>query len=160
MKGVENNVNINKTTILADTKFDWLCVLRDQFTEMEILERRVHEINELIGIYYRGELGEADGFSYKELLKSKKTIQKLLAKKDDCTSSIMEEVCNLSSPLNTIVVDYLTDPELSISELAEYHGLTWEETNNILRKCERRLSRKIRVSDGELELLRQRLRVG
>lgn len=132
----------------------WLQVIRDTITELGILERRVHDINDTLMRYYQGELVDIDAVKLKN---ERESLIKVVELKEKYINRLLDEASSLSGPEHALIVDYLFDPEMTMTELAEDYGLTYNKVKQTLIKYERQLDteKKSRsIESGHIRKLR------
>lgn len=137
---------------LSDVNFSVLDILKDQVTEMEILERHIYNIKEQIQSYNRGELG---GVWDTDTLKVKRSFLTNLSERYTnefkYLHTLLDEVELIKGKDHRVVVYYLLNPYLDLQDIADDLGYELDAIITTLARYNKRLSgsecgRKIRGS--------------
>lgn len=152
MRGVVKQTIRANEVQLSDTKFSVLDILRDQVTEVELIQRHIYHIKEQIHAYNRGELRDLWGI---DVLMRKKALLNTLEDRNNrefkYLQTLLDEVDLIQGGDHEVVVYYLMNPDLSVKEVGDELGYTLSATIKTLSRYNNRLSgsdcgRKIRGS--------------
>lgn len=142
MRGVVKQQIKAKEIQLSDVNFSVLDILRDQITEIELIERHIYHLKDQLHAYNRGELIVKWGIDV--VVEKKELITKLEERKNKefrYLQTLLDEVELIQGADHGLVVYYLMNPDLSVKEVGEEMGYTLPATIKTLARYNNRLTR-------------------
>lgn len=136
VKTVKNNT----LTQLADVKVGWLKVLRDEVTDFEVCSRHIKKLDIELQSYYQGR--PEVGIDYGQKIRLRRDLKERQTNSLSYVETILDEVNNLDSNFNAIIIAYLRNPDLSIRGVATELGVTHQEVLRTLERYNRELDGK------------------
>lgn len=130
----------NTLTQLADVKVGWLKILRDEVADFEVCSRHINKLDIELQNYYQGK-PEA-GVDYIKKIKLRRELKERQTKELGYIETILDEVNNLDSTFNAIIITYLKNPDLSIRGVAAELEITHQEVLRTLERYNRELEGK------------------